>query len=85
MKQCCNPRLGLATKLMACKGVGRDRSLRVTFHAPKSVGGCEGMNPHTPKCAPILGVGVSNFQKTIAGSKLIGLKSSLYHLKYLGL
>jgi hypothetical protein len=21
----------------------------VTFHAPESVGECEGMNPHTPK------------------------------------
>jgi hypothetical protein len=31
---------------------------RVTFHAPKSVGKCEGMNPHTPKWAPTWGVGV---------------------------
>jgi len=28
------------------------------FHAPGSVGECEGMNPHPPKWAPILGIGV---------------------------
>jgi len=32
-------------------------SPRVTSHAPRSVGECEGMNPHTPKGAPTLGVG----------------------------
>jgi hypothetical protein len=33
--------------------------LGVTFHALRSVGECEWMNPHTPKWAPTLGVGVS--------------------------
>jgi hypothetical protein len=28
------------------------------FHAPRSVGKCEGMNSHTPKWVPTLGVGV---------------------------
>jgi hypothetical protein len=51
---CYNPSLGLATKARAYKGVG----LGVTLHAPKSVGDCEGMNPHTPKRAPTLGVRV---------------------------
>jgi len=30
----------------------------VTFHALGSVGKCEGMNSHTPKWAPTLGVGI---------------------------
>jgi hypothetical protein len=40
---------GLATKARACKGAGQEGSPRVTSHAPRSVGECEGMNPHTPK------------------------------------
>jgi hypothetical protein len=51
------PRQGLA-RVRAKKG-----NSKVTSHALKSVGECEGMNPHTPKraptTAPILGVGVS--------------------------
>jgi hypothetical protein len=46
---CCNPSLGLATKARACEGVGQVGRLGATFHAPWSVGDCEGMNPHTPK------------------------------------
>jgi len=46
---CHNPNLGFATKARACKGVGPERSLIITFHAPESVGECEKMNPHTPK------------------------------------
>jgi hypothetical protein len=45
-------------KARACKGVGRKGSARVTLYAPKSVGECKGMNLHTPKWAPILGVRV---------------------------
>ncbi len=56
---CCNPSLGLVTKTRACKGANQEWSPRVTFHVPKSVGECEGMNPHTPKWTPIWGVGVS--------------------------
>jgi hypothetical protein len=56
-------------------------------HAPKSVGKCEGMNPHTPKGASTLGVGVLGdsqiFKKKLQGSKLNGLKSSLYQWKAL--
>jgi hypothetical protein len=55
---CRNPSLGFATKARACKNVGQEGSLRVTFHVPKSAKECEGMNPHTPKGAPTLGVGV---------------------------
>jgi hypothetical protein len=46
------------TKTRACKGACQKWSLGVTFHAPKNVRGCEGMNPHTPKWVPTLGIGV---------------------------
>ncbi len=49
MENCRNLNLGLATKARACKGVVQKGSLRVTSHAPGSVGKCEGMNRHTPK------------------------------------
>jgi hypothetical protein len=42
----------------ACKGVGQKGTSGVTFHAPESVEECEGINLHTPKGAPTLGVGV---------------------------
>jgi hypothetical protein len=84
---CRNPNLGLTTKARACKGAGQERSPGVMFHAPRSVRECEGMNPHIPKWAPILGVGVpvdsQIFKERLQGSKLIGLKSSLYHWKSL--
>jgi hypothetical protein len=57
-KCCHNPNLGLTTKAKACKGAGQEGSPGVTSHAPESVGKCEWMNPHTPKWAPTLGVGV---------------------------
>jgi hypothetical protein len=46
------------TKAKTCKGVGQEWNSEVTFHDLGSVGECEGMNPHTPKWAPTLGVGV---------------------------
>jgi len=46
------------TNARACEGAGQKGSPRVTFHAFESVKKCEGMNPHTPKCTPTLGVGV---------------------------
>jgi hypothetical protein len=55
---CHNLSLGLMTKARPYKGAGQEWSPKVTFHAPRSVGKCEGMNPHTPKWTPILGVGV---------------------------
>jgi len=85
---CCNPSLGLATKARACKGMGQEGSMGVTSHALRSVGKCEGINLHTPKWVPILGVGVLMdfriFKKQLQGSKPIGLKSSFYHWKALG-
>jgi hypothetical protein len=80
---CRNPSLGLTTKARACK-----RSPGITFHAPESAKECEGLNPHTPKETPTLGVGVPVdsriFRKQLQGSKLIGLRRSLYHWKALG-
>jgi hypothetical protein len=46
---CRNPNLGLTTNAKAYKGAGQVKSLRVTFHAFKSVRECEGMNPHIHK------------------------------------
>ncbi len=55
---CHNPSFGLTTKARACEGVGQEGSPGVTFHALGSVRECEGMNPHTPKRAPTLGIGI---------------------------
>ncbi len=44
--------IGLTTKVRAYECVGQKWSPRVTFHAPESVKGCEGMNPHTRKWTP---------------------------------
>jgi hypothetical protein len=58
------------------------RKPRVMSHAPGSARKCEGIDPHTPKGTPTLGVEVSvDFQIFIAqlqGSKPITLKSSIY-------
>jgi hypothetical protein len=51
-----NLRFRLMTKVRACRGTGQKWNPGITFHAPGSVGGCEGMNAHTPKWAPTLGV-----------------------------
>jgi len=51
VRNCCNPSLGLATKARACKVIGQEKK-------PGSERKCEGMNPHTPKGASTLGVGV---------------------------
>jgi hypothetical protein len=76
------------TKAKAYKGASRKTRPRVTFHAHGSVGGCEGMNPHTPKWDPIWGIGVPMdswiFREQFQGSKLIKLKRPLYHWKALG-
>jgi hypothetical protein len=75
---CRNPSLGLMTKARACKVAGQEKELR-------SERKCEGMNPHTPKWAPTLGVRVPMdsrmFKKRLQGSKPIGLRKSLYHYK----
>jgi hypothetical protein len=50
--------LGSWLKQGLYKGVGQEGSWGVTSCAPGSVGECEGMNPHTPKWTPTLGVGI---------------------------
>jgi hypothetical protein len=50
--QCRNPSLKLVTRARACKGAGQKGSPRVTSHALKNVGECEGMNLHTPSALP---------------------------------
>jgi hypothetical protein len=84
---CHNPSFGFTTKTRAYKGASQKWSLKVTFHAPRSVGECEGMNLHIPKWVTILGVRVFMdsriFEGRLQGSKFIWLKSSLYHWKAL--
>jgi hypothetical protein len=50
---CYNLSFGLATKARAFKVAGQEWSPIVTFHAPKSVGKCEGMNPTLPNEFPL--------------------------------
>jgi hypothetical protein len=78
---CHNPSLGLATKARGCKVAGQEGSPGVMPHAHESARECEGIDPHTPKGTPTLGVRVPvdsrMFTKWLQGSKLNGLKSSL--------
>jgi hypothetical protein len=55
---CRNLSLGIVTKARACKNAGQEGNLGVTFHAPGNAKEYEGMNPHTPKGTPTLGIGV---------------------------
>jgi hypothetical protein len=68
---CRNPSFGLATKAKGLQGCGPRESPRVTSHTPKSVGKCEGVNPHTPKTTFTLGDGVpmdfQNFREQFQG------------------
>jgi hypothetical protein len=52
----CNPSLGLATKAKGCKVAGQEGSPGVMLHALESAKECEGIDPHTPKGTPTLGV-----------------------------
>jgi hypothetical protein len=53
------------------------------LHAPRSARECEGIDPHTPKGIPTLGVEVlvdfRMFREQLQRLKPNGLKSSLYH------
>ncbi len=51
--RCCNPNLGLVTKVRGLQGCRPRGSPGVTLHALGNVGRCEGVNPHTPKATPI--------------------------------
>jgi len=65
---------------MAYKVAGQNG---VMLHAPGSARECEGIDPHTPKGTPTLGVGVPvdsrMFKKQLQGSKPNRLRSFLYH------
>jgi len=80
---CRNPSLGLVTKAKGCKVVGQEGSLKVMLHVPGSARECEGIDLHTPKGTPTLGIGVPvdsrMFREQFQRSKPNGLKSSLYH------
>jgi hypothetical protein len=80
---CHNPSLGLVTKARVCKVASQERSIGITYSAPGSAKECEGMNPHTPKWTPILGIKVPMdfwiFKGWLQGSKPIDLKNFLYH------
>ncbi len=47
------------TKARAYKSAGQEGSSGIKTHALRNAKKCEGVNPHTPKGASILGVGVS--------------------------
>ncbi len=83
-----NPSFGLATKARGCKVAGQEGSLGVMPHVPDSARECEGIDPHTLKGIPTLGVGVpvdsQMFKEQLQGSKPNGLTSSIYHWKALG-
>ncbi len=53
VQMCRNPNLGLATKARAYKGASQEWNLGATFHAPRSLGKCEGMNPTFPSELPL--------------------------------
>jgi len=80
--------LGSRLRQRACKVAGQEGSSGVMPHALGSVRECEGIDPHTPKGSPTLGVGVPMesrmFREQFQGPKLNGLRSSLYHQKALG-
>jgi hypothetical protein len=73
-----HPSLGFMIKARGCKVVGPRRK-------PGSARECEGIDPHTPKGTPSLGVGVPvdswMFKERFQRSKPNGLMSSLYHWK----
>ncbi len=81
LPSCHDHNLEFTINVRAYKGESRKWSPKVTFNVPKSVGGCEEMNPHTPKWALILGFLVlmdfQIFRERWKGTKLIGLKNSL--------
>jgi hypothetical protein len=55
---CRNPSFEFTTKARAWKGASQELSMGVTFHVPRNLRKCEGMNPHTFKWTPTLGIGI---------------------------
>jgi hypothetical protein len=77
---CHNFNLGLTTKARACKVACQKRK-----HG--SGRKCEGMNLHTPKGTSTLGVRVPvdsrMFKERLQGPKFNGLRSYIYHWKFI--
>ncbi len=71
--KCYDPSLGFATKARGRKVAGQEGSPGVMPHALGSARKCEGIDPHTLKGIPTLGVwspnGLPNLQSTIAKVK----------------
>jgi hypothetical protein len=59
-RKCRNLSPGLAIKAKVCKVTDQEGSLGVTYRAPRNAKDCQGMNLHTPKWTPIVGIGVPN-------------------------
>jgi hypothetical protein len=55
---CHNPNLGLTTKARGYKVANQEGSLGIMSHAPKNARECEGIDPHTLKGTPTLGIGI---------------------------
>ncbi len=82
--KCRNLGFGLATKAKGLQGCGPRESPGVTSHTPRSVGKCEGMNPHTPKATPTLGDGVPMESRKSLETYMskMGSHCSFGHLKH---
>ncbi len=81
---CRNPSLGFATKTRASKVAGQEGSPRIMSHAPGSAREYEGIDPHTPKGTPTLGIGVlvdSRMFKAIARVKTQWIKELFISLE----
>jgi hypothetical protein len=81
---CRNPSLGFVTKTRACKVAGQEGTSRIMLHAPGSAREYEGIDPHTPKGTPTLGIGVlvdSRMFKAIVGVKTQWIKELFISLE----
>jgi len=65
--KCRNPSLGFTTKARVYKGASQNWTRESHFMLPGMQKECEGMNPHTPKWLPILGVEVLMDSRILKG------------------
>jgi hypothetical protein len=78
-------------EIVATLALGRDQGKGLQGCGPRgkfeSEGKCEGMNPHAPKGASTLGVGVPvhlrMFRERLQGLKPNGSKNFIYHWKFI--
>jgi len=81
LQQCRNPSLGLMTKVKVGNSAGQEWSPGVTFHVPKSVGKCEGMNPTLPSELPFWELEFWWILKSLEGDEK-GYKSFNWRIPY---